>query len=266
MSQNEFSNIYCCSLIESKDRQENIKRQFLEYNIKKFYILLSKRFEESNDTVCGDYINYLDDGTKGAVISHLKMIKIWYDTTDEEYGFFCEDDLSFETVKYWNFTWEDFVNNLPENWDCIQLLCCGENLSEIKLRRRYWNDWSVGAYIITRKYAKILIDSYVREDKFILQYPKNDHWAPLAENLIYYSPETIIGIDCPSYNIYTFPLFVEDITFSTTFFNRNLKDMGVDIGRYFKNHKDHHLESYYKVIEWWKTIGKNLTIGEILKI
>jgi len=259
-----FPTIYCASLKESKDRQDNIKRQFLENNIQSFQFLLSDRFENTNDMIEGSRVFYLDDGTKGAITSHLKMIKNWYYNTNETYGFFCEDDLSLETVQYWNFTWEEFTHKLPENWDCIQMQCVGTHLDQIEFRRRYWDDFSVGAYILTRKYAKMILDSFLSEKTFYLQFPEKINWVPLAEHIIYYSPNSVIDSNQIEYNVYTFPLFVEDINFNSTFFNQKSKNMGEDSGIYQWKHKEHHIESHHKVLNWWENIGKNLSLDEIL--
>lgn len=250
---NNFPKIYCASLIECKDRRKNIQDEFLNYNIQEINFLLSERQVENDPSVIGKYKFVMDLGTIGATVSHLKMIKKWYDETDDPYAFFCEDDLSLETVQYWNFTWNEFINNLPENWDCIQLMCIGKNLNSIKLRRRYWDDWSVGAYLVSREYAKILIDSFISDEKFSLEYPEEYYWAPLAENLIYYSPRSVVDQKI-LYNVYTFPLFVESIEFVSTFYGISLEE----------KYKEDHLESYIEVLEWWKNTGKQLTLEKIL--
>lgn len=247
-----FPSVYCTSLYESKDRQENIKRQFDNFFITNYQIIESKRFKESDDNIIGKNIHYLDGATLGCVCSHLKMIKKWYEETNEEYAFFCEDDLSFETVQFWNFSWSDFIDSLPKNWDCVQLICIGEHLEPIQFRKRYWDDWSVGAYIINRRYAKKLIESFIDGNAFKLEFPEDHFWAPLAENLIYYAPETLIEFDSLKYNVYSFPLFVEDIRFNSTFAE-------------FPEHKEHHVESYHSTISWWKNIGKNAKIKNIIK-
>jgi GR25 family glycosyltransferase involved in LPS biosynthesis len=248
-----FPKIYCASLIECDNRRKNIQREFLNYEIQEINFLLSERQVENDPNVIGKYKFVMDLGTIGATVSHLKMIKKWYEETDEPYAFFCEDDLSLETVQYWNFTWNDFISSLPKNWDCVQLMCIGKNLNSIKLRRRCWDDWSVGAYLISRKYAKILIDSFVFGEKFSLEYPEDDYWAPLAENLIYYAPKSVADQKI-LYDVYTFPLFVESIEFISTFHGRTLEE----------KYKEDHLESYIEVLKWWKGIGKNLTSKQLL--
>ena len=112
----------------------------------------------------------LSQGSRGPVTSHLKAIREWLQTTDDECAFFCEDDLSLETVQYWNFTWEEFVDILPKNWDCVQLCLLREYFSDFKIefRNRCWCDWSACAYLITRKYAQNLVDTYYYDDCFHL--------------------------------------------------------------------------------------------------
>lgn len=249
-----FPKIYCASLNECEDRRKNIQNEFLKYNISDINFLLSDRQTKNDPSVVGRYKFVIDLGTIGATVSHLKMIKKWYDETNEPYAFFCEDDLSLETVKYWNFTWTDFIKNIPKNWDCIQLMCIGKNLNEIRLRKRYWDDWSVGAYLVSRNYARILIDSFIIDERFSLEYPEEHYWAPLAENLIYYAPRSVIDQNI-LYDVYTFPLFVESIEFVSTFHGRTLEE----------KYKEDHLESYISVLKWWKNIGKNLTIEQLLK-
>jgi GR25 family glycosyltransferase involved in LPS biosynthesis len=246
-----FPSVYCTTLEESIDRQDSIKKQFIDFDINTNQIIPSKRYQKSNDIIVGKHTHYLDKATLGCVCSHLRMIKKWYDETNEDYAFFCEDDLSFETVQYWNFSWKDFVDNLPKNWDCVQLICIGEHLNPIQFRKRYWDDWSVGAYILNRKYAKLLIDSFIDGNVFKLEFPQDHFWAPLAENLIYYAPETLIEFDNLKYNVYSFPLFVENIKFNSTFDE-------------FPEHKEHHVESYNSTIYWWKNTGKNLTLKQLL--
>ena len=77
----------------------------------------------------------------------------------------------------------------------------------------------------------------------------------MAENLIYYSPKSVTDQKI-LYNVYTFPLFVESIEFISTFHGKTLEE----------KYKEDHLESYIQVLKWWRTIGKNLTLKQLLTI
>jgi len=224
-----------CSLEESSDRRTKLENSFKQYGIK-FKSYISKRFHECNDIVIGEYVHTLNDGTKGCAVSHLQMIKDWYESTDEDYGFFAEDDLSLETLQYWDFDWEQFIEKTPSDADCIQLLTIRDEFSTFDIRKREWNDWGITAYIITREYAKRIIDTYISGDEYRLEIP-NSNVQPLVENLIFCLGDT-----------YTIPLFVEDTSFISTFENR---DDDVNDGG-----KNNHKLASELVLKWWKNKEK----------
>lgn len=244
----DFPTAYYVSLEESIDRQKNLVDQFSEYGIEPKAII-SKRFSECNDTVTGIYAYTLNDGTKGCAISHLKAIKEWYNNTNEDYGFFCEDDLSLETVKHWNFTWNEFIENLPSDWDCVQLMCIRGEFDDVCLRDRYWDDWSVTAYIMKRDYAKNIIDTHIKEDSYHLECVNPDI-QPLIETILF----TNGG------KVYTIPLFVEETKFESTFEGN---DGDVKDGQ-----KRNHYYTRNRVLELWernnkpieKIMGKSFTV------
>ena len=227
----EFPSVNYVSLEESTDRQTTLVNQFYEHGITNINSVISKRFAESNDVVTGKYAYTLNDGTKGCVVSHLKAIKNWYENTDEGYGFFCEDDLSLETVQYWNFTWEEFIEKIPEDSGCVQLLTIRGDFETFELRERQWDDWAATAYIITRDYAEMLIDTYIQNDTYHLEVP-NSEVMPLIENLLF--------VD----KTYTAPLFVENIEFNSTFVG---SDDDVNDGQ-----KRDHYYAHETVLNYWK--------------
>lgn len=241
-----FPTAYYISLEESKERQESIEKEFSSYGISPRSII-SKRFLESDDVVTGKSVHSMNPGTIGCCVSHLKAIKDWYETTDETYAFFCEDDLSLETVQYWNFTWEEFIESIPEDADCIQLLRLKEsNKSEdFKFRYREYDDWSVTAYILTRDYAEKIINRYCIDGKYHLEL-SNPDIQPLAEYLFFNDIGTV----------YSFPFFVENQNFDSTF--------KVSPDHDFDLHQSTHLKSYNEIIEWWKIVGKDKSISDIV--
>lgn len=238
-----FPSVYYVSLEESKDRQEKIENQFAEYGIVPTSIL-SKRFSQADDEITGKFLDQMNGGTIGCVVSHLKAIRKWYEETDEDYAFFCEDDLSLETIKYWDFTWEEFIEGIPEDAMCVQLMIIRQAFDTFCLRKRYWDDWSGTAYIITREYAKILVEHYcIEEKKFHLELPETRNvLTPLLENVLFESLENV------SYSI---PLFVEDVSLNTTFTPD--EDQEVE-----GTQKRGHIEANQIVLEYWKNkIKKN---------
>lgn len=215
-----FPTVYCASLEESTDRREKLNAQFAEYGLTPNY-LLSKRYHECDDIALGFSLWTVENMVKGCAISHLKMIKKWYDTTDEEYGFFCEDDLSLETVKNWNFTFQDFINQLPSDWEAVQMCVIRDMFGEIELRERQLDDWAVTAYIIKRDYAKKIIDHCIIQLKDIIEnlppyWGKATAYRLEVNNWIQLQPLVEHLIFLNRGKVYAYPLLVEDISGPTT--------------------------------------------------
>lgn len=233
-----FPSVYYITLEESVDRQKTIEEEFNKYGITPIAIR-SKRYSECDNYVTGKYLYQLNDGTKGCCVSHLKAIQQWYNTTDEDYAFFCEDDLSLETIKYWKFNWKQFVESVPEDADCVQLFTIRDDYDTFLIRDRYWNDWGATAYILTRDYAKKIIDTYIRGNVYSLDIPNSD-LMPLIENMLFTIGKT-----------YTIPLFVENISFRSTFENQ---DNDVNEG-----HKTNHRKARDLVLNYWKSFSEEKT-------
>ena len=116
--------------------------------------------------------------------------------------------------------------------------------TDIKLKIRKWNNWSCSSYIITRSYAKELLDKYYPNEVFILI---NNELIPMVENIIYgYENE----------HIYSLPVFIEDISFKSTFYPQFIDN----------EHKNHQKESANFLINWWKKYGKTTTIENLCNI
>lgn len=239
-----FPPVYYVTLEESIDRQTELESKFANYNIKPKAIK-SKKFSESDDIVTGKYLYQLSGPTQGCVVSHLKAIKSWYESEESDYAFFCEDDLSLKTVEYWNFTWEEFIERLPEDCECVQLMTIRGDFDGVYFRDRKWDDWSETAYILTRDYAKKVIDAYCIGNTFNLEV-KNSDIMPIGENILF----TNLG------KVYTFPLFVENIDIPST----DTNDTELEHGQ-----KPNHIYSSEYVYNWWKNNGKNYNIADLIE-
>lgn len=213
-----FPSINCISINESINRRSIMLDQFQKHNISNYTFHIYDRYTKDN-LIKVNVNESLNINHEAVVISHLKTIKNWLENSTEEYTIFCEDDLSFETIPYWNFVWKEFFDSLPSNWGCIQLVVVRENDYERigKLRDRYWCDWSTCAYLMKRDFAHKLIELYHPSDnEFNLIYAGNDahirdNWALRA------ATETIVYTYFADNRVYTFPLFVENINLPSTY-------------------------------------------------
>jgi len=258
-----FPSVNFISIEQSEDRRKLLYENFEKYGITNITPHIYKKYDPSDHKIIEGEIPFNDAG-RGPVTSHLKTIKEWYENTDEEYTIICEDDFCFDSIEYWNFTWKEFFDRLPEDWTCVQLCVVRQDMfyffrPEVKLRPRCYDDWSGCAYLIRREHAKNLVENYFVDDHIHLQYKGTDkHLRALELNAMYFLLPQIENLvysvfdTHPKYNkVYTFPLFLENVyTFESTWVLNNMN---------WLNKK-----SYDDIIEWWKTKGKDLSIDELI--
>lgn len=244
-----FPPVYYISLEESQDRQESLERKFSEYGITNYTPMISKRFAECNDRIHGPLVDTMKSTTKGAVTSHLKSIKKWIVETDAPYAVFFEDDVSFETVEYWNFTWNDLISNLPGDCEALQLMWVRPHMVKVQLRERYYDDWSATAFMLRRDYGIKLLNRFMLSDEefnFDL-----GEILPVVENILFLSGK-----------VYTIPLLIEDIRFDSTFINSpEYEDHLIENGQ-----GEFHHYSYHTILNWWKNIGCRTSLEKLLNI
>jgi hypothetical protein len=143
------------------DRKAAMVKEFESYGITDYKIVTSTKKEDHKNIIKGPLIKSVSPISLSVCASHIRAIAKWYVTGNEPYLIIMEDDLLLETLQYWSFTWEDFMESLPPGWDCIQLGCISEKQT-MKLHKRQPEEWSVMAYMITRNYAARLTLKYFR--------------------------------------------------------------------------------------------------------
>lgn len=254
------------SIVESEERRKSLYKGLEEHGITNIRPHIFEKYDDAKHSYIGDvYKLFCNSGEMGRapVTSHLKAIKEWYFDTDEEYAFFCEDDMCFDNVPYWNFTWQEFFEGLPKDWEMVQLCWVRENTMfsfspfGVKLRHRCWCDWSGCAYLIKRSQAKKLLSHYYRNGEFCLDYQGADlEVRSRPENCWSLTPciETIIftNFSEPS-KIYGFPLFLEGVYQTKSTLHHTDDTRGTNF------------YSYDVILDWWKNEGKNLSVKEFFE-
>lgn len=236
-------NILSTDDAEGKNRTDLLSKLLHESGVN-YKINSVKRYKDRDTKISMNGIikDVKDLGTEAKAYSiftnHMDMIRDWYENTEEDIGFFCEDDISFETVKYWDFKWTEFIQSLPEGWDIVQLCVVTDydNLNySVNLEKKFnGHFWGVNAYIVSRNYAKKLIDEYCTDEKDLFKvHFKYELTNPVAipedlmytlNNKQYYLRENGVDIldipgniatgfyyDCN--NILVKPLFIENLDF-----------------------------------------------------
>lgn len=226
---------------DNKERVSHTVGRLIDNGAKQIEIHVKDKYDEIKDQIKS---NVLLTPPVATVISHLKAIKYWLETTKEEYGIFLEDDTYVDNSKFWNFTIEDIIDKIPEDCDALQMCAIyidGQEISS-SLQIREWNTWGAQAYILKRSYARKIIDYYVKDNYFNLIVPSNE------TSLIQPCVEHVLFIN--QGKVYTFPFFHED--------NARFKS------GYVNNFN--HLVSAFKISDWWSSIGTNKTLSDIMTL
>lgn len=235
--------VHYISLRESTDRRKKLESWFDLYNVK----YIPHIFDRLYNLDMYDFSHSFPNMVKPIFISHFTVLRDWYFNTDEELTFICEDDLSLETVQYWNFTWKEFESKLPDNWQCVQLQIIRHQhkwetpydykfTSREPLKRGHWG---ACAYLIKREYVENLILKY---NQYVHKFTLN-LGVQIEPDL-----EQVLFLDIHR-RVYVFPLFVEDCYGSNT-----TRENKPDEFQFY---------SYDYITNWWKTTGCKLSLDQI---
>jgi hypothetical protein len=192
--------IYYFNLDERTDRREYTESQYDLYQIKNYVRYSTSEyqhhnFEEWKDKLILNDINISNRPNLHIIecamtLMYLEFFKSWLETTDEDHLLIMEDDYDLSYINYWHFDWEYLMNNIPFDWDCIQLSF--ENNTTIPcFLSPNLPDHSMGAALLNRRYIEKIvrvltvdgkfdlrkrISNYRRTQKVSHPYLKNNQW------------------------------------------------------------------------------------------
>ena len=159
--------IYWINLDESVDRNIYISTLLNTYGIENKRIKGINGKKGEHKKILIEYNSKSGtDSEYGCTLSHILALLEFYISGDDR-CIIAEDDLSFDTVEYWNFSWEDFEKNLPKDYDIYLLgyIDIAPVEEENELHSRVMEFVLMHSYIITPKGAKKLIEKYTLTDK-----------------------------------------------------------------------------------------------------
>jgi hypothetical protein len=169
--------IYYFNLDERLDRREYTENQYDLYKIKDYVRYSTSKYQQNNFDEWKDRL-ILNDITFSSrpnlhitecamTFSYLEFLKHWLETTDEDQILLMEDDYDLSYIDYWHFDWEYLMNNIPFDWDCVQLSF--ENNAAIPcFLHAILQGHSMGAALINRKYVEKIIRVMTTDGKFDL--------------------------------------------------------------------------------------------------
>ena len=234
-----FGPVYCINLDGQPERWEYMKEQFDYWEIKNYERISAYdgREDDLSGIIKGLYPTSITPGEIGCTTSHLKAMKHYLDTSDAPYAIMMEDDCDLDVVRFWNFNWIDVYAYFPYDWDVVQLaiICTGD--IHVKLHKRFVNDFSTAAYMITRHHAEKLVRLHCRGEKYKLNQGMKPR--PVADDLIYNSGNT-----------FAIPLFMYKV------------ELGSSI------HPEHvevfHKANHNALWTYWSQQGGNMQIAEMM--
>jgi len=229
--------IYWLNLDADVARREYMETQFKYWEIENHTRIAG--YDARQDDVSEHLKGRIPDGVThselGCCMSHLKAIKHFYENSTDDYCLILEDDVNFDIVRFWNFTWNDFYAEVPYDYDCIQLTtsCTGD--IHVKLHLKFVNDFSAAIYLITRHHAAKVIKNHVRGKKYKL----DNGIKPRAV-----SEDTILE----SGKTYTIPLFLYNLNMGSTIHPEHLSIF--------------HKAPHDALLNYWQQTGASVNIKE----
>lgn len=232
-----FGPVYLINLKDHKHRLDNAKKEFKKYGVTDYTVIeaVDGRNKDLSHLIDGKQPN-LKSGEIGCMMSHIKTLKHWLDTSDSEYAIIMEDDFSFDTVEHWSWDWDYVMSHLPKNYEIVQLIMIKNDPIKFSMHKKDKFDhhkrmsyaWSTACYIIKREYAKSLVKSHYSDGRYTLN---NYGFKNQAADVILYN----LG------NAYSMPLFTHIL---------DLKDA------INGSHEDFHTRSRNTINLWWQKNGK----------
>lgn len=251
-----FPTVYYTSLKESENRRDFMAKQLDAYGIK-HHPFIVERYSTMKDSI--DVRIYPETAKPqltplniGCSVSQIQVMKYWYENTDENLAIFGDDDMNFNSINHWTFTWKEFLASLPADCHILQLIRMDDWIErygvDIKLNRIvYWGT----ARLMTRASVKRLLDILTNADGSYNLIAGGGSHLPGVENILFHN--------CPGF--YNFPLLTE-------FNDESMKSTGL---RYIKEDDENYWrgrdrQTFYNYVisKRWEVMGKYLNIQEAM--
>ena len=235
-----FGPVYYINLDEQPERKIYMEAQFKYWEIENYQRISAYdgRDDDLSDILKGRYPDGLSGGEIGCTTSHLKAIRYWLDNDKTSpYLIVMEDDCSLDLVRFWNFTWNDFISKVPYDWDLVQIaiICTGD--IHLKIHKRFVNEFSTACYVITRHHAEKMVRLHCRGEKYRLD--NGVRPRPVADDLLYNSG-----------NSYAIPLLLYKVELGSAI---HPEHMGV-----------FHQPNFEAQMNYWTAKGSDMTIDELM--
>lgn len=179
----QLPDILWINLEKSVDRRKYMETNLNNLNLKHTRInaldtsnLQSFCFDDTNNIQIN---NIKKDKQLACFFSHIKALEHF--VNNKILGDYClisEDDLSMETVKYWNKPFWDYINDAPKDFEVIQLVQTYTTINGLTKLNKYnilnmkkhtfdkGVPWGCVLYLVKRTFAEKIISDFIKKDNF----------------------------------------------------------------------------------------------------
>jgi len=188
--------VYYLNLDEEPERMMYMEAQLKYWEIENYTRISAYDGRDGRDLghiLKGRYPDGMSSGEVGCTTSHLKAMKYFLDNSDAPCAIMMEDDCDIGTASHWPFEWRDFFCKIPYDYDVVQLAIINPAQVNVRIHKRFVNDFSTAAYLISRHHAEKLVRLHCRGGYTGEQTYKLDNGVKpraVADDLIYNSGNT----------------------------------------------------------------------------
>lgn len=167
--------IYYFNLDNRTDRKDYMENQFQKWGISNYKRIsqskyLASEMESWKNVFEGDIYSFGSSPHINAnALVHLEFFQNWLTFTNDELLIIMEDDVDMDLIEYWHFDWNYLMNNLPYDWDCLQLGFESSTTMKFFLHPKPAIGTYFGPCLLNRRYVQKLVDLHIKNGKVILK-------------------------------------------------------------------------------------------------
>lgn len=260
-----FPHVYYFNVNHYVERKKYMESQFQKLELSYTRISMQKPadnrlFDWYWDNLIGSYSEETSHYINLYSAEIFKFFNQWVNQTNEDYLIIMEDDYDLSLLKYWHFEWEDLMERLPYDWDCIQLGFETSSTISFYLHPTK-SDYSLGASLLNRDYIKKLLSLHYPNSKFKFDYNIAnaiyiDRESGIHDGFKYINtsggPDYFINQSGCSYSLPLIPInpYFTGISHTGTF------------QKYLWKPKLSFVKCYEAYHEWWKNDRDNFSLDD----
>lgn len=223
-------NIYWINLDRRSDRKEHMEKILVNNKENNFRI---QSIDYKNNFYPYTVIqhNKLNGGEHGCTCSHIKALAYFLETSNDDFCFIAEDDLSNEYSQYWQQRHLDYLTS--NAYEILQLQTTANIFNNNELIPEKKSNSGTTFYRISRNVADKIITNHFNKEKLTIDLSIHAH--PVTDNFIWSFGET-----------YLLPMFTYlDVTDSDT--SESNSNMNTYWNNFFQNAKNKYLSMWQNI-------------------